>query len=109
MKKRFKYTFYAFFTGWVLFALLVLIAQYLTNTTLTTIVFFIGVVLCCFGVISVTFLNKDNDFFKNQEEISNLRKELKEKIYKTSILEECLYEKLISKSNLEKEDKENNV
>jgi hypothetical protein len=93
MKKWFKYNFYALIIGWMLFSFLVLYSQY-ASSTFNVIVFFLAFILCFISSISFSLLNRNDDFFKNQEEIQNLREKLEKELFMTSIIKNTLSEKL---------------
>lgn len=81
-------------TGWVLFMFLVLLGVTLAMPTLNTIIFFIGLAVCFTGFFSFHLINRDDNFFKTQDELEEIIKELNAKKIKTDFLNKALLEKI---------------
>lgn len=73
---------------------LVLLGVTLAITTLNTIIFFIGLVVCFAGFFSFHLINRDDNFFKTQDELEEKYKELNAEKAKSIYLNKVLLEKI---------------
>ena len=94
MKSAFKISFYIMFTGWFIYMLLVLLSIFIDVSKFGVIVFMIGLLCCFVGFISFHFMNRDNNFFKTQDELVEKIKDLEIEKEKTFFLNKALEEKI---------------